>query len=185
MLVCQLKSVLKSSQNNSKGMNYFAIYMIKTSQQPEQIWKTWRNINQNHFKRFQESLVVIECWVIQKFVSFLRSFFTSINDLFWYFYSNVLCFDSLMFFSEQTLNNWLFWINWRCRNRLSIDCECSCVFMGAGWRDRKRRGSVPALQSTFQLLGADCSAPPLGWLWATWQPKKGALPGPAQSELWP
>lgn len=51
--------------------------------------------------------------------------------------------------------------------------------------ERKRQGSVPALQSTFQLLGADCTAPPQDWPGATWQPKKGALPGPAQAELWP
>lgn len=50
---------------------------------------------------------------------------------------------------------------------------CECVLQGA----------VPALQSTFQLLGADCAAPLLAWLRANWQPEEGGLPGPAQTEL--
>lgn len=50
-----------------------------------------------------------------------------------------------------------------CRGEL---CVCVCA--------------VPVIYSVFQLLGADCAAPPQAWPGATWQPKKGALPGPAQ-----
>lgn len=49
----------------------------------------------------------------------------------------------------------------------------------------KRDEAIPVAWSTFQLLGADYAAPSQTWPQATWQPKKGALPGPAQTELQP
>ena len=62
-------------------------------------------------------------------------------------------------------------------------CVCVGVCVRAAFaceREMGREGekAVPELQPVFQLVGADCAAPLWAWLWATWQPKKGALPGP-------